>query len=445
VKLWRDLLSACADRSPHRRLAGKNQPADRSLHEAVVSDATITKFDAQPRALPAGGGSVTLTWEVEGAFTAISIEGYDGQAVADAKGSATAQITSSSTFTLVVDSVRSDSQTVTVDEQKPPEEKPPEEKPPEEKPPEEKPPEEKPPEEKPPEEKPPEEKPPEEKPPEEKAAGGDAPKFDDVSVDIDPDDGLDHHAHSIQVATDAKLKLSWKTTGAASVGIAELGKDGLDASGSIELPTEIATYTLVAVGPQGEKSEPYSLEIHTHAPEEAVSAHQDLKSGAGGDWTAAWSQTTVKEADKLQMILTAPGLAAGTEVTFEVKQEGYDTPIGTTTATSEDGKASADWSTWFKSEAVAGQQTVNADNGEKFKEVKFSFKASAGGKDATTTALVVFADPLSLSFVDENNAPLAKTRMIVFSPWGTLSVTSDETGNIKLDGLPPGEVSVGIE
>ena len=145
------------------------------------------------------------------------------------------------------------------------------------------------------------------------------------------------------------------------------------------------------------------------------------------------------------MVLTAPGLAAGTEVTFEVKQDGVDTPIGTVTATSEAGKATADWSTWFKQEAVGDPQTVNADNGEKFTAVTFSFKASASGKDSTTTKSVAYGDKVTWNLVDPDGKPVPKTLVSVCLPYGTLTVTSDDNGAINLDGLPPGEAHVTVD
>src|SRR5947208_347926 len=58
-----------------------------------------------------------------------------------------------------------------------------------------------------------------------------SPQFTLVEVKIDPDDGTEHHDHSVQVAADVKLKLKWETSGAASVSIDGLGDAGFDASG----------------------------------------------------------------------------------------------------------------------------------------------------------------------------------------------------------------------
>ena len=94
---------------------------------------------------------------------------------------------------------------------------------------------------------------------------------------MDPDDGADHHDHSIQVSKDATLKLKWQTSGAASVHEANLGD--LDASGEQEIPTQDATYSLVAQADGGAESDPYTIEIHTHDPSDVISPHTDVGSG----------------------------------------------------------------------------------------------------------------------------------------------------------------------
>ncbi len=144
------------------------------------------------------------------------------------------------------------------------------------------------------------------------------------------------------------------------------------------------------------------------------------------------------------MMVTSASLAAGTQVLFVVSLDGGGT-IDQATASSEAGKASAPWHTWFKPEMVTSPQTVNGDAGEKFKEVKYSFKASAGSKSATTSTLITYSEKLSVKLVDENNNPVAKTLVTVISPWGTLTVTTDESGGLELDGLPPGGVHLTLD
>ena len=104
-----------------------------------------------------------------------------------------------------------------------------------------------------------------------------APTVDQVSVAIDPEDGGDHHAHSIQVSTDAKLELTWSTQNATGVRIDPLGSFG--ALGSTSIPASDASYTIVALGDGGAESAPYLLDVHTHDPKSVVSPHVQVGSG----------------------------------------------------------------------------------------------------------------------------------------------------------------------
>lgn len=63
------------------------------------SGPTITSFTATPSSLPAGGGSVTLAWNVTGA-TSLSIDQSVGAVTPATSGSKSVQVTSSTTFTL---------------------------------------------------------------------------------------------------------------------------------------------------------------------------------------------------------------------------------------------------------------------------------------------------------------------------------------------------------
>jgi hypothetical protein len=63
------------------------------------SGPTINSFTATPSSLPAGGGSVTLAWNVNGA-TSLSIDQSVGAVTPATSGSKSVQVTSSTTFTL---------------------------------------------------------------------------------------------------------------------------------------------------------------------------------------------------------------------------------------------------------------------------------------------------------------------------------------------------------
>ena len=95
------------------------------------------------------------------------------------------------------------------------------------------------------------------------AAAG-SPAFSSVTVEVDPDDGADHHSNSVQVSTAATLKLVWETTNATKTNIDPLGD--MDASGSVHIKSEDATFTLIAFDDSGAQSPPYFLEIHTNSP-----------------------------------------------------------------------------------------------------------------------------------------------------------------------------------
>jgi len=83
------------------------------------------------------------------------------------------------------------------------------------------------------------------------------------------------NAFSVQAAQSAKLTLTWSSKNAKSVNIAPLGT-GLPPSGSRAIPTRDGTFTLVAIGTDGSRSSPVSLEVHTHPDGALVSAHAEL-------------------------------------------------------------------------------------------------------------------------------------------------------------------------
>jgi len=111
-------------------------------------------------------------------------------------------------------------------------------------------------------------------------APGAAPTITKVTVKVDPDDNADHHDHSIQVASDVTLKLTWETSGATGMEIENLGSFG--ASDTTDLPTKDASYSLVAKADGGASSDPWALEVHTHDPGQVVSPHVDLGAGVAG-------------------------------------------------------------------------------------------------------------------------------------------------------------------
>ena len=103
------------------------------------------------------------------------------------------------------------------------------------------------------------------------------PAFKSVEVAVEPDEGADHHPHSVQVSTDTKLTLKWEATDATGVHIEGLGD--FDATGAHDLPTQDASYSLVAKNDSGATSAPWLLDVHTHPPGQVVSPHSDIPSG----------------------------------------------------------------------------------------------------------------------------------------------------------------------
>ncbi|HUJ27211.1 MAG TPA: hypothetical protein VLW85_14400, partial [Myxococcales bacterium] len=103
------------------------------------------------------------------------------------------------------------------------------------------------------------------------------PLLSKVSVEIKPHDGQPSDGHSIQVATDAIIQLTWETKNATGVRIDSLGQFG--ASGSTTIPSRDGKYTVIAIGAKGAQSAAWPLEVHTHEPDEFVSQHLTVWSG----------------------------------------------------------------------------------------------------------------------------------------------------------------------
>ena len=159
---------------------------------------------------------------------------------------------------------------------------------------------------------------------------GGGPTVGEVTVKIDPDDGADQHAHSIQVATDAKITLTWSTQNATGVKIDPLGP--LGPNDSTELPARNASYSITAVDDSGAASTPYLLEIHTHEPGEAVSPHIDVKSGVAASTTTAPPSTTTAPASTTTAPASTTTAAPQTTTTQAPATSTTQGPPKTTTA-----------------------------------------------------------------------------------------------------------------
>src|SRR5438552_7194907 len=92
-----------------------------------------------------------------------------------------------------------------------------------------------------------------------------APGLTDVTVNVDPDDGADHHPHSIQVASDATITLTW--TGNENTTGEEIdGLGSFSASGSAPLQTQDASYSLLPAGEGGVSGRAWPLDVHVYYP-----------------------------------------------------------------------------------------------------------------------------------------------------------------------------------
>ena len=155
-------------------------------------------------------------------------------------------------------------------------------------------------------------------------ASGSTPSIDDVTVAIDPDVGGPTHPHSIQVSSDSSIQLTWSTSNATGIRIDGLGD--FAASGSTSIPTSDASYSIVALGDGGAESDPWPLEVHTHAPGEAVSQHAEVHSGVTTTTTAPGTTTTAPAATT-----TAPGTTTTAPGTTTTAPAATTTAPGTTT------------------------------------------------------------------------------------------------------------------
>jgi hypothetical protein len=145
------------------------------------------------------------------------------------------------------------------------------------------------------------------------------------------------------------------------------------------------------------------------------------------------------------MILEASDLPEGEPVVFEVFQAtpsrvSISPPI---TETVKGGRAVAEFGGWFAPERVASK--VALKDGEKFSDVSFVFVASSGG-DQIESEPLLYSDIVDLQFLfsDGADSPASERDYILLSPWGTLRGKTTKSGNVRVEGLPPGGAKVVI-
>jgi len=157
-------------------------------------------------------------------------------------------------------------------------------------------------------------------------------------------------------------------------------------------------------------------------------------------WFARWDREQVNRDTAARMIVTGPDLAAGTEVTFEVIQDGFG-PIGSVVATAQTGRAEAVWDAWYYLPGVVNRG--NLPTGSAFPVVTFSFVARAGTRTQRSNGRVVYGDYLNLVLeirLEQVASPLMSRPYTLRSPWGDMAGTTSEKGRIYVPGIPPGGV-----
>ena len=250
------------------------------------------------------------------------------------------------------------------------------------------------------------------------AASGEAPSVEEVTFAIDPDDGSEHNPHSIQIATDARLTVTWSTQNAASVRIDPL-PGPFDASGSTDLPSEDASYTIVAVADGGAESAPYALEVHTHDPGDVVSSHTDVTSGIAKvlSFTASSGESA----------------AAGASVELSIVAS-----VDVESAKVSDGEfALADTGDGHKS----GTVTVTIPGGGET-SVTYTCEASKDGAVADTATLTLEITP-STSTTAEPSSSTTEPSSTTTGPGTTTTSPSSSTTEPSTTTTAPGTTTTG--
>jgi hypothetical protein len=166
-------------------------------------------------------------------------------------------------------------------------------------------------------------------------------------------------------------------------------------------------------------------------------------------WTAAWEGPAgpAQLGSRRTMKLEAPGLPAGTPITFVVSQIVGEAPpqeIARLAAQASEGGAALAFGDWFRPERVLAR--VKLPLGGAFAQVSFTFAAEGAGRRAAAQP-VVYGDRLevTLSRTVETTGPLAQTDCLVLGPWGSLAARTDDAGKLDLPGLPPGGVVLQVD
>lgn len=171
-------------------------------------------------------------------------------------------------------------------------------------------------------------------------------------------------------------------------------------------------------------------------------------------WKAVWKVGWDRPADPARMdeprdiVLAAPKLADGTEVTFHVFQEvdGQRIEVAQLSALAENQGARAQFGAWFSPAAVTvDNQLLAAD--QEFPVVRFHVSALADGRTVEGRRPLIYGDTLEAQVDHElvDGDHVEPSECLIHSPWGTKQAQIDELGTILVERLPPGGVMITVD
>lgn len=171
-------------------------------------------------------------------------------------------------------------------------------------------------------------------------------------------------------------------------------------------------------------------------------------------WKVAWDRPSepARMGEFRDIILRAPKLADGSEVSFEVELEvhGQRSVIATLTADAEDQGARVSFGAWFDLEAVVHAPNILAVD-EPYPEVRFHVRASTPEREVEGRRPLIYADTLDARVQHElvetelDAETVESAECLVYSPWGVKRALIDEYGVLLVEGLPPGGVMITID
>ncbi len=167
-------------------------------------------------------------------------------------------------------------------------------------------------------------------------------------------------------------------------------------------------------------------------------------------WQASWDELRVSENQSRTMRLVAPGLPAGTPVTWSLEQVDAG-PVAELTSVSSAGGAGAPNTDWVFPDALVMNPEISAE--EAFPEVSFGFTAEAGGRSITARANVVYADDLKIQLAVAPSSEPEEfppelpyvVHTLIGSRRGKTQSVEGEDGFVIEAGLPPGGATVVVE